>query len=61
MLTSVTAAGNKVTMNFSKPAEPYFYNFANQVAIVPEHIFSKLANPVTDPDTRPRSAPARTR
>jgi peptide/nickel transport system substrate-binding protein len=39
-LTSVTAAGNKVTMKFKGAAEPYFFNFANQVGIVPKHIWS---------------------
>jgi peptide/nickel transport system substrate-binding protein len=39
-LTSVTASGNKVTLQFKAPAEPYFFNFANQVVIVPKHIWS---------------------
>ena len=54
-LQSVTASGNQVTMTFDKPAEPYFFNFANQVGIVPEHVFSTgeaAAHPDTwaDPD-----------
>ena len=54
-LQSVTAGGNQVTMTFDKPAEPYFFNFANQVGIVPEHVFSAgeaAAHPDTwaDPD-----------
>ncbi|HEX3816103.1 MAG TPA: ABC transporter substrate-binding protein [Mycobacteriales bacterium] len=39
-LTSVVASGSNVTMDFSRPAEPYFFNFANQVGIVPEHIWT---------------------
>jgi peptide/nickel transport system substrate-binding protein len=39
-LTSVTAAGNKVTFTFKSAAEPYFFNFAGQVGIVPKHIWS---------------------
>ncbi|TDW92358.1 ABC transporter substrate-binding protein [Kribbella sp. VKM Ac-2566] len=39
-LTSVSAAGNKVTLKFKAAAEPYFFNFAGQVGIVPKHIWS---------------------
>ena len=53
VLSSVTASGDTVTMNFSKVAVPYFYYIADQVPIVPEHIFSKIANPVTDPVKAP--------
>ena len=55
-LQSVTASANQVTMTFDKPAEPYFFNFANQVGIVPEHVFSTgeaAAHPDTWPDTDP--------
>jgi peptide/nickel transport system substrate-binding protein len=53
VLSSVTASGNTVTMNFSKVAVPYFYYIADQVPIVPEHVFSKISNPVTDPVKAP--------
>ena len=53
VLSSVTASGNTVTMNFSKVAVPYFYYIADQVPIVPEHVFSKMSNPVTDPVKAP--------
>jgi peptide/nickel transport system substrate-binding protein len=53
VLSSVTASGNKVTMNFSAVAVPYFYYIADQTPIVPEHIFSKMSNPVTDPNKAP--------
>jgi peptide/nickel transport system substrate-binding protein len=54
-LQSVTASGSQATMTFDKPAEPYFFNFANQIGIVPEHVFSAgeaAAHPDTwaDPD-----------
>jgi peptide/nickel transport system substrate-binding protein len=55
-LKSVVASGNKVTMTFSQPAEPYFFNFANQVGIVPKHIWSTgeaASKPNTWADPKP--------
>jgi peptide/nickel transport system substrate-binding protein len=55
-LTSVTAAGNKVTLKFKAAAEPYFFNFANQVGIVPKHIWSTgeaASKPATWADPKP--------
>jgi peptide/nickel transport system substrate-binding protein len=55
-LQSVTAAGDKVTMRFSKAATTYFYNFADQIGIAPQHIFGTggaAAHPDTWPDTKP--------
>ena len=55
-LQSVTASGNKVTMTFAQPAGIYFFNFADQVGIVPKHIFSTgdaAAHPDTWPDPNP--------
>jgi len=49
-LQSVTASGNKVTMQFANPAGPYFFNFANQVGIVPKHIWS-TGDAAKKPDT----------
>ena len=51
--------GNKVTMAFNQPAKPYFYNFADQVGIVPEHIFS-AGDAAAHPDTWPDKAPVGT-
>ncbi len=49
VLTSVTQQGaNQVVMTFSGPAVPYFYYIADQVGIVPQHIWSKLTG---DPGT----------
>jgi len=52
-VTSVTASGNQVVMTLNKPSPLYFYNIADQVAIVPQHIWSKIANPVTYNDKNP--------
>ncbi len=49
-LQSVTASGNQVTMSFSQTATTYFYNFANQVGIVPKHIWSQ-GDPAAHADT----------
>lgn len=54
VLSSVTQHGsNKVVMTFKTPAVPYFYYIADQVGILPEHIWSKVANPVTYQDANP--------
>jgi peptide/nickel transport system substrate-binding protein len=53
VLSSVTASGSTVTMNFKAVAVPYFYYIADQTPIVPEHVFSKMSNPVTDPVKAP--------
>jgi peptide/nickel transport system substrate-binding protein len=53
VLSSVTSTGNTVTMNFSTVAVPYFYYIADQTPIVPEHIWSKIPNPATDPIKQP--------
>ncbi|MCQ4212972.1 ABC transporter substrate-binding protein [Streptomyces longispororuber] len=49
-LQSVTASGDQVTLKFEKAAQPYFYAFAHQVAIVPEHVFGK-GDAASKPDT----------
>lgn len=55
-LQSVTSAGDTVTLSFSGPAKVYFYNFANLVPIIPEHIWAKppvSKDPATWADTSP--------
>jgi peptide/nickel transport system substrate-binding protein len=54
VLSSVTRAGpGQVLMNFKDAAVPYFYYFADQIPIVPEHIWSKIKNPAAYPNTHP--------
>jgi peptide/nickel transport system substrate-binding protein len=53
LLTGVAQKGNQVVMTFKSPAVTYFYYIADQVAIVPQHIWSKIADPVKYPDTTP--------
>jgi peptide/nickel transport system substrate-binding protein len=54
VLSSVTSSGNTVTMTFSTAgAVPYFYYIADQTPIVPEHIWSTLSNPQTNPVAHP--------
>jgi peptide/nickel transport system substrate-binding protein len=54
VLSSVTASGsNKVVVNFSKSAVPYFYYIAGQVPIVSQSVWSKIANPVADAINKP--------
>jgi peptide/nickel transport system substrate-binding protein len=54
VLSSVTATNSStVTMDFSTVAVPYFYYIADQTPILPEHIWSKIANPATDPISDP--------
>jgi peptide/nickel transport system substrate-binding protein len=53
VLSSVTASGNTVTMNFSTVAVPYFYYIADQTPILPQHIWSTYSNPTTNPVTSP--------
>ncbi len=50
-MQSVVATGSRVTMTFAGPANTYFFNFANQVAIVPEHIFGAGGAGAAHPDT----------
>ena len=54
VLSSVALKGSdQVVMTFQAPATNYFYYIADQVAIVPQHIWSKIADPVKYPDTKP--------
>jgi peptide/nickel transport system substrate-binding protein len=56
-LRSATASGDTATLTFSQNAQAYFYNFADQVGIVPRHIWSNASvvggNPGTWSDPNP--------
>jgi peptide/nickel transport system substrate-binding protein len=54
VLKSVVQKGsNQVVMTFDGPGLTDFYLVAYDTPIVPEHIWSKIANPVTYPDKNP--------
>ena len=54
VLLSVTAQGDdKVVFTFKTAAVPYFYYIADQVGIVPEHVWSKAKDPTTYQDANP--------
>ncbi|HUZ38795.1 MAG TPA: ABC transporter substrate-binding protein [Streptosporangiaceae bacterium] len=53
VLSGVTQHGSQVVMTFKAPAVTYFYYIADQVAIVPQHIWSTISDPVKYPDTHP--------
>jgi peptide/nickel transport system substrate-binding protein len=53
VLSSVVQQGDNVAFTFKAPAVPYFYYIADQVPIVPEHVWSKISNPVTYADANP--------
>src|SRR5580698_5503446 len=52
VLSSVTQSGSdQVVMKFKHAAVPAFYYIAGQTPIVPQHIWSKISNPVSYPDS----------
>jgi peptide/nickel transport system substrate-binding protein len=54
VLSSVAAQGDdKVVFTFKTAAVPYFYYIADQVGIVPEHIWSTVKDPTTYQDAKP--------
>ena len=53
VLKDVKRSGDKITFDFKTAAVPYFYYIADQTPIVPQHIWSKIPNPVTYKDTHP--------
>jgi peptide/nickel transport system substrate-binding protein len=54
VLSSVSQSGSdQVVMQFKAVAVPYFYYIADQIAIVDQKVWSKVANPVTYPDKNP--------
>ena len=54
VLSGVSQQGaNQVVFTFKTPAVTYFYYIADQVAIVPQHIWASISDPVKYPDTNP--------
>ncbi len=53
VLKSVTQQGNDVVFSFTQPAVPWFYYVADQEGIVAQHVWSKIADPVTYADKAP--------
>jgi peptide/nickel transport system substrate-binding protein len=53
VLKDVKKSGNTITFDFKTAAVPYFYYIADQTPIVPQHIWSTIANPVTYKDSHP--------
>jgi peptide/nickel transport system substrate-binding protein len=51
-ITAVSASGNDVTMSFSAPNVPFAISIA-QTPIVPEHLWTSMADPTKDPNTSP--------
>jgi peptide/nickel transport system substrate-binding protein len=54
VLSSVSQVGsNQVMMTFKTAAVPDFYYIADQTPILPQHVWSKISNPVTYSDAHP--------
>jgi peptide/nickel transport system substrate-binding protein len=53
VLSSVSQAGDTFVMRLKAAAVPYFYYIADQVPIVPEHIWASIKDPVTYADSNP--------
>lgn len=53
VLKSVTQQGNKVVLKFKAPSVSFFYYVADQTFILPQHIWSKISNPVTNTNKSP--------
>jgi peptide/nickel transport system substrate-binding protein len=53
VLSTVVQNGDQVVFTFANPAVPFFYYIADQVGIVPQHIWSQIADPVNENDATP--------
>ena len=53
VLSSVTQSGDDVVFQFKAPSVPYFYYIADQIPVVSQAVWSKIANPVTYADSNP--------
>jgi len=54
VLSSVTQSGSdQIVFNFKTAATPYFYYIADQIPIIPQHIWSSIKDPVGYTDSNP--------
>jgi peptide/nickel transport system substrate-binding protein len=53
VLKSVAQNGDNVVLTFKTTAVPYFYYVADQIDVLPEHIWASVKNPVTYADASP--------
>src|SRR5436309_2736160 len=53
VLKSVTQKGDQIVFQFKTAAVPYFFYIADQTPIVPQHIWTKIKNPITYKDSHP--------
>ena len=51
-INAVSASGNDITMSFSAANVPFAISIA-QTEIVPEHLWTNMADPTKDPNTKP--------
>ena len=52
-VTQSTTDPNQIVFNFKTAATPYFYYIADQVPIIPQHIWSSIKDPVSYTDSNP--------
>lgn len=52
-VTQSTTDPNQIVFNFKTAATPYFYYIADQVPIIPQHIWSSIKDPVAYTDSNP--------
>jgi peptide/nickel transport system substrate-binding protein len=53
VLSNVQAKGNTIVFTFKRPSVPFLYYIGDQTFILPEHIWSKVSNPVTFTNKNP--------
>jgi peptide/nickel transport system substrate-binding protein len=53
VLKSVTQSGDNVVLTFKSTAVPYFYYVADQIDVLPQHIWASIKDPVTYADASP--------
>ena len=53
VLKSVAQHGDNVVLTFKTTAVPYFYYVADQIDVLPQHVWASVKNAVTYPDASP--------